>query len=178
MKKIIAIACIVGCIGMLAGCGNTTNKDDKKETTTIIETVAPPTNEQGSSIPVVTADTKKVNDTTKANKKSKKNKETTQKEVKHKKTKAKGGNIVGSWTFEGGIFVYTFKKDGSGVFTTGSDAKHFTYKTNGNKVILKYKEGGSVTMPYTVQGKTLFLKDENGDDMPYHKNKPHKNPNN
>ena len=55
---------------------------------------------------------------------------------------------------------------------------HFTYKTKNNKVYITYKgENNPVTMPYTVTGKTLVLKDANGDDVTYYKNKKHPNPN-
>lgn len=172
MKKLIALITIVACAGLLVACG--TNNSDKETTV----------NTPDQSISVVPADKTEVQTAQKktvivtavpSQKTTKKEKTT--KAPGPKKTKAKGGNIVGSWTFEGGIFVYNFKKDGTGVYTTGSEAMHFTYKTKGNKVIINYKEGGKVTMPYTVKGKTLYLKDENGDDMPYYKNKPHKNPN-
>ena len=177
MKKLLAIITIVACVATLAGCslGSKKKTDVTTDEATEASVVAPTQVENTTA-----AATKKV-------KKAKKN-ETTQKVTQKptnqqppkkakKKTKATGGNIVGSWTFEGGVFVYIFNKDGSGVFTSGSGAKHFTYTTNGNKVKLTYKDGKKITYPYTVKGNMLYLKDEYGDDMPYKKNKKHPNPN-
>ncbi len=172
MKKLIALITIVACAGLLVACG--TNNNDKETTVNTPDESVTAASEGKTE--VKTAPEKTIIVTQAPSKKTTKEQKTT-KAAGPKKTKAKGGNIVGSWTFEGGIFVYNFKKDGTGVYTTGSEAMHFTYKTKGNKVIINYKEGGKVTMPYTVKGKTLYLKDENGDDMPYYKNKAHKNPN-
>ena len=172
MKKLIALITIVACAGLLVACGSAKDEETTFKTPEQSISVVPANSTQ--------AQTKSKNNKPKVvtavptKKGTKKEKET---KPAPTKTKAKGGNIVGSWTFEGGIFVYNFNKDGSGVYTTGSETMHFTYKTKDNKVIINYKEGGKVTMPYTVKGKTLYLKDENGDDMPYYKNKPHKNPN-
>ena len=172
MKKLIAVLTIVACVGLLAACGNDKDKPES-------DTLAP-----GQTVSVVPANStetqappkKTVKVTPVPSQKATKKAET--KAAAPKKIKAKGGNIVGSWTFEGGVFVYTFKKDRTGVYTTGSEAMHFTYKTNKNKVYITYKgESKPVVIPYTVKGKTLILKDENGDDVIYHKNKKHANPN-
>lgn len=172
MKKLIAVLTIVACVGLLAACGNDKDKPES-------DTLAP-----GQTVSVVPANStetqappkKTVKVTPVPSQKVTKKAET--KAAGPKKTKAKGGNIVGSWTWEGGIFVYTFKKDGTGVYTTGSEAMHFTYKTKNNKVYITYKgDNNPVTMPYTVTGKTLVLKDANGDDVTYYKNKKHPNPN-
>ena len=174
MKKIVALITIVACAGLLVACGS----QKKDEETTV--------NSPQQSISVVPANSTQAQTKSKSNKPKVVTAVPTQKTTKKekatkpgpKKTKAKGGNIVGSWTFEGGIFVYTFKKDGTGVYTTGSEAMEFTYKTKKNKVYVKYKgDNSTVTMPYTVSGKTLILKDSNNDDVIYYKNKPHKNPN-
>ena len=169
MNKVIAIVLTIVCVGMLFGCACDTKKSD--ETTQYVGdvSVAPANSTEAKAAPKKTVIVTAV-PTQKTTKKAKK-------ETGPKKTKAKGGNIVGSWTWEGGIFVYTFKKDGTGVYTTGSDAMYFTYKVNGNKVTLKYKDGGDVTMPFTVKGKTLILKDANNDDVTYYKNGKHSNPN-
>lgn len=178
MKKLLAIITIVACVATLAGCslGSKKNTDVITNEATEENTVAP-TQVENTTVAATTKKAKKAkkNETTKKVTQKPTNQQPPKKAKK--KTKAKGGNIVGSWTFEGGVFVYIFNKDGSGVFTSGSGAKHFTYKTSGNKVKITYKNGRKVTMPYTVKGNTLLLKDEYGDDMPYHKNKKHENPN-
>lgn len=176
MKKLIAIIITIACVGLLVGCS--CNSTDSNDSTTEI-------NQQGTikNVPANSTETRPAPDKTiivsqvPTQKKPKdvKKKKQQQVETKAKKTKALGGKITGMWTFEGGIFVYTFKTDGSGVYTTGSESKFFTYKTKGNKVIIKYKDGGTVTMPYTVKGDMLLLKDENGDDVPYYKSH-HKKP--
>ncbi len=174
MKKILAIITVLACVGLLAGCKCSMVKDDK----TTDEASGVATEAKQSTEYETDENNHKIirpEPSTKASKETKK--ETAPQKNGKKKTKATGGNIVGSWTFEGGIFVYNFKKDGSGVFTSGSEAKHFKYTTANNKVTITYNDGTKVTMPYTVKGKTLMLKDENGDDMPYYKNKSHKNPN-
>ncbi len=176
MKKLIAVLTIISCVGMLAACGN--DKDEKSNEgdatlasgQTISVVVANSTETQASPKKIVKVTAVPSQKTTKKVK--------TTKAAVPKKTKAKGGNITGSWTWEGGIFVYTFSKDGTGVYTTGSEAMHFTYKTKNNKVYITYKgDNAPVVMPYTVKGKTLILKDENGDDVTYYKNKKHANPN-
>lgn len=176
MKKIIALICIVGCMGMLFGCACNSNKTDETTNKTPEGTI---TNVAANSTEVQTAQKNKETvtaaPTQKATKKSnKKTQKATKAPAKPTKTKATGGNIRGSWTWEGGVFVYVFNKDGSGVYTTGSEAQHFTYTTKNNKVIIKYKDTGKVTMPYSVKGKTLILKDENDDDVIYYKTKKKK----
>ena len=172
MKKIIALITIVACIGTMAiGCGSDSNSETTGKTPDGSISVVP-----ANSTQVTTKSGKVVTVTAVPSQKTKKEKQT--KKAGPKKTKAKGGNLVGSWTWEGGIFVYIFNKDNTGVYTTGSDAMHFTYKINGNKVVLTYKEGGKVTLPYTVSGKKLIIKDENGDDVIYYKNKKHSKPKN
>ncbi|MBP5772573.1 MAG: hypothetical protein J6W35_00645 [Eubacterium sp.] len=172
MKKIIALICIVGCMGMLFGCACDSKKSDDKTTAEVGSISVVPANSTETQAPqkgtkIVTAVPSQK--TTKAPKTTK---------AAPKKTKAKGGNIIGSWTWEGGIFVYTFKHDGTGVYTTGSEAMHFKYKTKNNKVYITYSgDNNPVIMPYTVNGKTLILKDSNGDDVTYYKNKKHSNPN-
>ena len=168
MKKIIALICLVGCMGMLFGCACNSSKTDETTNKTPEGTI---TNVPANSTEVQTAPKNKVTvtrvPTQKATKKS-------QKPTQARKTKAEGGDIRGSWTWEGGVFVYIFNKDGTGVYTTGSDTMYFTYKTKNNKVTLKYKEDGTkLTMPYTVKDKTLILKDANNDDVIYHKNEKH-----
>ena len=166
MKKIIALVCIVGCMGMLFGCACDTKKSDETTTPGVSgitnipadQTTAKPTVKKGVTVTAVPKQKQ------------------TKKAEKPTKSKAAGGNIVGSWTFEGGIFVYTFKKDGTGVYTTGSEAMYFNYKTLKNKVRLIYKDGTVVKMPYTVKGNVLILKDENNDDMYYYKNNPKSKP--
>lgn len=178
MKKLLAIITIVACVATLAGCslGSKKNKDVITNEATEENTVAPTQVENTTAAATKKAKKAKKNETTQKATQKVTNETPPQKSGK-KKTKAKGGNIVGSWTFEGGVFVYIFNKDGSGVFTSGSGAKHFTYKTSGNKVKLTYKDGKKITYPYTVKGNMLYLKDEYGDDMPYKKNKKHPNPN-
>ena len=172
MKKIIALITIVACIGTMAiGCGCESNDKPTGKTPEGSISVVP-----ANSTQVTTKSGKVVTVTAAPSQKTKKEKQT--KKAGPKKTKAKGGNLVGSWTWEGGIFVYIFNKDGTGVYTTGSDAMYFNYKTNGNKVILNYKDGGKVTLPYTVDGKKLIVKDDNGDDVIYYKNKKHAKPKN
>ena len=172
MKKLIEVLTIVACVGLLAACGNDKDKPES-------DTLAP-----GQTVSVVPANStetqappkKTVIVTPVPSQKVTKKAET--KAAGPKKTKAKGGNIVGSWTWEGGVFVYNFSKKGTGVYTTGSETMYFNYKTKNNKVYITYKgESNPVIMPYTVKGKTLILKDANGDDVTYYKNKKHPNPN-
>ena len=174
MKKLIAVIITIACAGTLMGCAcNINNSNDATTELTPQGTVKNiPANSTEAAAPNKTV---KVTAVPSQKTTKKKPKETQPPVTKAKKTKARGGNITGMWTFEGGIFVYTFNKDGSGVYTTGSEAKYFTYKTKGNKVTIKYKDGGKVTMPYTVSGKILLFKDENGDDVPYYKNTHKKN---
>ena len=166
MKKIIALVCLVGCMGILFGCTKDTNNTEETTTTTAqVETETEATTQQVETTAQKKETTTAAQETTK--KKTKKKETTTQ---KAKKTQAKGANLIGSWTWEGGIFVYNFKKDGTGSYKTGSEAKYFTYKVKNNKVVINYKGEGKITMPYTVDGKTLIMKDVNNDDVIYYKN--------
>ena len=173
MKKLLVLLTILACVGLLAACGSEKKDDDEGDTLAPGQTVSVvPANSTETVAPQ--KETKKV--TAVPSQKATKKAET--KAAGPKKTKAKGGNIVGSWTWEGGIFVYTFQKDGTGIYTTGSETMHFTYKTKNNKVYVTYKgDKNPVVMPYTVKGKTLILKDANGDDVTYYKNKKRANPN-
>lgn len=165
MKKIAILLCLTLCVGLMYGCACQKKADDAA-TTEAVSDAKETGDEAKTAVPVYTPE-----QTTAAPKKEDATKKGKNEAPTKKKTKAKGGDIVGSWTWEGGVFVYTFKKDGSGVYTTGSDTMYFTYTTKNNKVTLKYKDGGDITMPYTVSGKKLVLKDSNGDDVVYYKRK-------
>ncbi len=78
--------------------------------------------------------------------------------------------IVGSWKYENGDYMYTFKEDGTGEYSYYSTKMEFTYKTEGDKLSITYK--GS-TAPfettYKIDGDTLNVNDSFGKGTSYKK---------
>ena len=87
-----------------------------------------------------------------------------------KDEKANVNPIVGSWKYESGDYIYTFKEDGTGEYSYYSTKMEFTYKTEGDKLSITYK--GS-TAPfettYEINGDKLNVKDSFGKDTIYKK---------
>ena len=83
--------------------------------------------------------------------------------------------LVGTWkndtTFKGYEFVYTFNSDGTGKYDAAGTVMNFTYKTDGNKISFKYTDNDMATWDttYSVDGKTLNIKDSNNEDTLYKK---------
>lgn len=74
--------------------------------------------------------------------------------------------IVGKWKYDGSVdYVYTFNEDGSGDYS----GMEFTYQTNGNKISIDYKSGGTFETEYEINGSTLNVKDSAGKDTLYKK---------
>ena len=174
MKKIIALICILGCIGMLVGCGCNTEKTDDATTTA--------QNGDISNAPTDSTETQKPQKKTEkvtAAPTKKPTEKPTQKPTKKINKKKSSKNVVrdiyGSWAWEGGVFVYTFNKDGTGVYTTGSEALYFNYKDTGKTLKIKYKDQKKPNeYKYRLKGNKLIIKDDNGDDVIYIKSKSRK----
>ncbi len=166
MKKIIVLICIVGCMGMLFGCAcGSSNSDDA----TTAEQVESTNNDSDNN----TTAQKEPETTVKATpattqKQTKKPEQNTQKPTQKQASKNTSSSLVGTWNWEGGVFAYVFKKDGSGVYKTGSERYYFTYKTKGNKIIIKHTDVKNLTkLKYRIEGKKLIIKDSSGDDVIY-----------
>lgn len=85
------------------------------------------------------------------------------------KSDSDGDNVlVGSWEYEGGMFIYTFKPDGTGFYDIGSDKMNFTYEVKGNTVSFLY-DGNTEPMEleFEIDGDTLNMKDSFGSDTIY-----------
>ena len=78
--------------------------------------------------------------------------------------------IVGVWKYNGGDYTYTFKEDGTGNYKVSNTIMEFSYTTDGNKLSIMYT-GNTVPFEteYSIDGKTLNVKDSNGKDTLYTK---------
>ena len=82
-----------------------------------------------------------------------------------------GGNsnsIVGSWKYDGADYTYAFNEDGTGSYDVYGNVMEFTYTTEGNKLSILYT--GNTTpfeTEYSIDGKTLNIKDSFGSDTLY-----------
>ena len=78
--------------------------------------------------------------------------------------------LLGEWIYETGGYTYEFKADGSGTYNVGDTVMKFTYEVDGSTLSLTYE---GVTTPtdleYSVEGKTLNIKDSFGSDTIYKK---------
>ena len=85
-----------------------------------------------------------------------------------------GGSVVGVWkndnTLPGVTFTYTFNADGTGKYDSAGTIMPFTYKTDGNKISIKY-DGDTVSFDttYSVNGNILNVKDSSNNDTLYTK---------
>ena len=78
--------------------------------------------------------------------------------------------LVGTWKYEGSDYTYTFKEDGTGTYSYGKTVMEFTYTTEGEKISILYK-GNTAPFEtvYTIDGKSLNIKDSFGNDTIYKK---------
>lgn len=80
------------------------------------------------------------------------------------------GALIGSWKYAGGDYTYNFNADGTGNYTVGETVMEFTYEDDGATVTIQY---ATATVPneyaYTVEGNTLYIADDFGDTVEYHK---------
>ena len=78
----------------------------------------------------------------------------------------KENSIVGKWAHES--FIYTFKADGTCQYDAAGTIMKCTYKTDGNKLSIKY-EGDTVSFDttYSIKGNKLNVKDSFGSDTIY-----------
>lgn len=86
--------------------------------------------------------------------------------------KASKNPLVGSWTYEGGNYTYTFNEDGTGTYNAAGNKMEFTYKTDENKISITYTGNtAAFETEYSIDGDTLNVKDSVGNDTLYKKQK-------
>ena len=84
--------------------------------------------------------------------------------VTNGETKNTNGSIVGVWAGEGDAdFFYSFNSNKTGSFTMGGEVKNFTYKDNGDTVVIVF-EGNSKEheYKYTVENNVLSIENDYG----------------
>ena len=91
-------------------------------------------------------------------------------------TDAKGreidANIIGKWEckFAGSSYIYTFKKDGKGVYDVAGTKMKLEYYTKKGKVSIRFNPNEEdMKLDYKVKGDTLTVKDSLGKDVKYKK---------
>lgn len=84
-------------------------------------------------------------------------------------TPSSGGDIVGSWEYELGSFVYTFNADGTGVYDVAGQPMNFTYTADGSVLSITYEGSPAMELEYELDGDTLNIKDSLGNDTIYRK---------
>jgi hypothetical protein len=76
--------------------------------------------------------------------------------------------IIGTWTYEGGGFTYTFNEDKTGTYEAFAATLEFTYTAENNKLSILYKDN---TKPfetdYTIEDNKLIIKDSFGNNTVY-----------
>lgn len=83
-------------------------------------------------------------------------------------TEAEKITLVGQWQYENGGYVYTFNEDGTGNYNAFGTPLNFTYTDKGTSIELKYEDvDGPSTYEYTIEGNTLTIKDDFGQDVKY-----------
>ncbi len=84
----------------------------------------------------------------------------------------KENTIVGEWVSEeyDGLFVYTFKEDGTGNYDAAGTQMPFTYKLEGDKLTMTY-EGDTVAFDttYSIKDNKLTIKDSLEEDVVYNR---------
>ncbi len=90
-------------------------------------------------------------------------------EKKEKEPEIDRTSIVGKWKYKnGGNFIYTFNKDGSGTYEVGESTMKFTYKTDKDKLSILYDgDTESFDTTYSIENDVLNVKDSNGKDVLY-----------
>ena len=78
-------------------------------------------------------------------------------------------SIVGKWKYKnGGKFIYTFNKDGTGTYEVGKNVMKFTYKTDKDKLSILYDgDTESFDTTYSIEKDILNVKDSLGEDTLY-----------
>lgn len=83
---------------------------------------------------------------------------------------AKSDSIVGSWKYDGADYTYTFNEDGTGEYNVYGNPMIFAYTTEGNKLSILYNGNTEpFETEYSIDGKTLNVKDSSGNDTLYTK---------
>ena len=82
--------------------------------------------------------------------------------------------LVGTWkndtTVKGYKFVYVFKEDGTGTYDAAGTIMKFTYTTEGDKITFNYTDSSIPwETTYSIEGKTLNVKDSKNQDTLYTK---------
>ena len=81
---------------------------------------------------------------------------------------AKSDSIVGSWKYDSGDYVYTFNEDGTGSYNVYGNDMLFTYTTEESKLSILYNGNTApFETEYSINGKTLNIKDSFGNDTLY-----------
>jgi hypothetical protein len=76
--------------------------------------------------------------------------------------------IVGDWEYENGGFDYSFKSDGTGVYTVVGTAMSFTYEIDLSKLTLTFDDGTDPKIfSYVLDQETLIITDQSGNDIVY-----------
>ena len=77
-------------------------------------------------------------------------------------------NLVGSWEYESGGYIYTFSEDGTGNYDAGGTVMEFNYTDKSNSIEFSYEDTTeSSTYEYRIEGDALYIKDSLGNDVKY-----------
>ena len=83
------------------------------------------------------------------------------------KAETSSKDILGSWEYESGGFVYTFYDNGTGTYDVAGNVMNFTYETNGSVLKITYEGSPAMELEYELNGDTLNVKDSTGNDTIY-----------
>ena len=80
-------------------------------------------------------------------------------------------DLLGSWEYQGGGYIYTFNEDGTGTYDIGAESPMiFTYEATDAALSILY-DGNTEAMEleYSIDGNVLNIKDSFGSDTLYNR---------
>lgn len=154
--KILTVLCAAALMISLASCAGKTETKEKSEAQTAVASAET----KAETVVETQAEASAEAKASSSEKKTSENK------------KSANSGIIGSWEYEDGGFIYTFKSDGTGTYDAMGNKMKFTYEDTGSKLKIKYKDvDENMELEYELKGDILNVKDSGGNDTIYKRKK-------
>lgn len=150
IKKAAALVCAAMLVISISACGEKTETKNSSEVSETNSVATYSDSSAAAETTVAAAETTAAEATTAA-----------------AKAEASNSDLVGSWEYESGGFVYTFNDNGTGTYDISGNVMKFTYTADDTKLTITYEGSPAMELNYELNGDTLNVKDSAGNDTIY-----------